>query len=101
MNNIGTWNWKYWLNRLEAQCELNRISFRTVAPYYTSTTCPVCGHSDRGNRSGEMFLCLKCGHTDNADVNAGKNILNRFLTGQYGVCYKQESLDNLVVTNFL
>ena len=89
MNNIGTWNWKYWLNRLEAQCELNRISFRTVAPYYTSTTCPVCGHSDRGNRSGEVFSCLKCGHTDNADVNAGKNILNRFLTGQYGVCYKE------------
>ena len=89
MNNIGTWNWKYWLNRLEAQCELNRISFRTVAPYYTSTICPVCGHSDRGNRVGEMFSCLGCGHKDNADINAGKNILNRFLTGQYGVCYKE------------
>jgi IS605 OrfB family transposase len=86
---IGTWNWKYWLKRLEAQCEINRISFRSVAPYYTSTTCPVCGHSDRGNRNGEVFLCLSCGHTDNADVNAGKNILNRFLTGQYGVCYKE------------
>lgn len=86
---IGTWNWKYWLKRLEAQCEINRISFRSVAPYYTSTTCPVCGQSDRGNRNGEVFLCLSCGHTDNADVNAGKNILNRFLTGQYGVCYKE------------
>jgi putative transposase len=85
---IGTWNWKYWLKRLEAQCELNRISFRTVAPYYTSTTCPVCGHSDRGNRNGELFLCLSCGHKDNADINAGKNILNRFLTGQYGARYK-------------
>ena len=97
MNNIGTWNWKYWLNRLEAQCELNRISFRTVAPYYTSTTCPVCGHSDRGNRLGEVFLCLSCGHKDNADINAGKNILNRFLTGLYGARYKQENL----ITNFL
>jgi len=86
---IGTWNWKYWLKRLEAQCELNRISFRTVAPYYTSTTCPVCGHSDRGNRQGEVFLCLSCGHKDNADINAGKNILNRFLTGQYGARYKK------------
>jgi putative transposase len=86
---IGTWNWKYWLNRLEAQCEINRVSFRSVAPYYTSTTCPVCGQSDRGNRNGEVFLCLSCGHTDNADINAGKNILNRFLTGQYGVCYKE------------
>jgi IS605 OrfB family transposase len=86
---IGTWNWKYWLKRLEAQCEINRVSFRSVAPYYTSTTCPVCGHSDRGNRLGEVFLCLSCGHGDNADINAGKNILNRFLTGQYGARYKE------------
>ena len=86
---IGTWNWKYWLKRLEAQCEINRVSFRSVAPYYTSTTCPVCGHSDRGNRLGEVFLCLSCGHEDNADINAGKNILNRFLTGQYGARYKE------------
>lgn len=93
---IGTWNWKYWLNRLEAQCEINRVSFRTVAPYYTSTTCPVCGQSDRGNRNGELFLCLNCGHTDNADINAGKNILNRFLTGQYGVCYKEMNVQDCV-----
>jgi IS605 OrfB family transposase len=94
---IGTWNWKYWLKRLEAQCELNRISFRTVAPYYTSTTCPTCGQTNRGNRNGEKFLCLNCGHADNADINAGRNILNRFLTGQYGARYKQENL----ITNFL
>jgi IS605 OrfB family transposase len=98
---IGTWNWKYWLKRLEMQCELNRVSFRTVSPYYTSTTCPVCGQTNRGNRNGEKFLCLNCGHGDNADINAGKNILNRFLTGQYGARYKQENQENLVVTNFL
>ena len=94
---IGTWNWKYWLKRLEMQCELNRVSFRTVSPYYTSTTCPACGQTNRGNRNGEKFLCLNCGHGDNADVNAGKNILNRFLTGLYGARYKQENL----ITNFL
>ncbi len=98
---IGTWNWKYWLNRLEMQCELNRVSFRTVSPYYTSTTCPACGQTNRGNRNGELFLCQNCGHADNADINAGKNILNRFLTGQYGARYKQENQENLVVTNFL
>ena len=98
---IGTWNWKYWLKRLEMQCELNRVSFRTVSPYYTSTTCPACGQTNRGNRNGEKFLCLNCGHGDNADVNAGKNILNRFLTGLYGARYKQENQENLVVTNFL
>ena len=89
---IGTWNWKYWLKRLEGYCEINRVSFRSVLPYYTSTTCPVCGHSDRGNRNGEIFLCLKCEHKDNADINAGKNILNRFLMGLYGVHYKEDDL---------
>lgn len=98
---IGTWNWKYWLKRLEMQCETNRVSFRTVSPYHTSTTCPACGQTNRGNRNGEKFLCLNCGHEDNADINAGKNILNRFLTGQYGARYKQENQENLVVTNFL
>ena len=98
---IGTWNWKYWLKRLEMQCELNRVSFRTVSPYHTSTTCPACGQTNRGNRNGKKFLCLNCGHGDNADVNAGKNILNRFLTGLYGARYKQENQENLVVTNFL
>lgn len=89
---IGIWNWKYWLKRLEEYCELNRVSFRSVSPYYTSQTCPRCNHVDRGNRNGEIFKCLECGYTNNADINAGMNILNRFLTGAYGVRYKQENL---------
>ena len=33
---IGSWNWKYWMGRIEAQCELNRVSFSTVDPRNTS-----------------------------------------------------------------
>jgi IS605 OrfB family transposase len=93
---IGTWNWKYWLNRLEMACEANRVSFRQVTPYYTSQICPSCNHTDRGNRSGEIFQCQKCGYTDNADINASRNILNRFLTGKYGSCYKPKIEAELV-----
>lgn len=85
---IGIWNWRYWLTRLEQACEWNRVSFRTVSPYHTSTTCPECGSTDRLNRVGEVFRCLKCGHEDNADVNAARNILTRFSTGLYGACCK-------------
>ena len=85
---IGTWNWRYWLMRLEQNCERNRVSFRSVAPQYTSQTCHGCGHVDRGNRVGEVFCCLKCGHKDNADINASRNILDRFLTGLYGAGYQ-------------
>ena len=83
----------FWLKRLEERCELNRVSFRSVSPH-TSQTCPRCNHVDRGNRKGEIFMCLKCGYTNNADINAGINILYRFLTGSYGTRYKQENLVN-------
>ncbi|HUZ79238.1 MAG TPA: zinc ribbon domain-containing protein [Thermoplasmata archaeon] len=40
--------------------------------------CHSCGHTDRGNRNGEVFCCRGCGFTGNADVNAAKNLLIRF-----------------------
>lgn len=92
---IGSWNWKYWLGRLEMQCEQNRVSFRTVSPYNTSITCPKCGLADKKNRDGEIFRCQSCDHTDNADINASRNILSRFLTGKYGSCYKPENKEIL------
>lgn len=91
-SSIGKWNQRYWLGRLEQSCEINRIGFRTVSPYNTSITCSACGNVDRVNRvSQERFECSVCCHTENADVNAAKNILNRFITGKYGTCYKPES----------
>ena len=85
---IGTWAYRYWLKRLEQACEINRISLRTMAPFYTSQTCPSCGHVDRGNRVGQVFQCLSCGHAGNADIIAARNILTRFFTGLYGARYK-------------
>ncbi|MGK5094448.1 transposase [Deltaproteobacteria bacterium TL4] len=47
-----------------------------VPPKNTSRRCSVCGHTEEGNRPSQaLFLCLKCGHSENADVNAAKNIL--------------------------
>ena len=90
---IGSWNYRYWLDRLQQQCEANRVSFRTVHPAYTSQKCSKCGHTDRRNRNGEKFRCQYCGSTGNADVNAARNILERFLTGKYGSCHKPLNLD--------
>ena len=52
----------------------------------TSLTCAECGHVDKDNRKEQAhFKCLACGHTDNADLNAARNILdlglNRLLAG--------------------
>jgi hypothetical protein len=81
---IGAWNVRYWLNRLEMACERNRVSFRTVSAFYTSQTCPACGHCHKDNRNGIFFRCMQCGYTDNADIVGSKNILNRHLNGKYG-----------------
>lgn len=85
---IGSWNYRYWLDRLEQQCERNRVSFRTVSPAYTSQKCSGCGHTNRSNRHGEKFKCQLCGLAGNADINAALNILGRFLSGKYGSRYK-------------
>jgi transposase len=48
---------------------------REVDPRYTSQACAECGTIDKGNRLDQAtFACLHCGHTDNADVNAARNI---------------------------
>jgi putative transposase len=51
-----------------------------VPAYYTSQTCAECGHVDAANRPGNLqsvFVCTNpaCGHADNADRNAARNIL--------------------------
>ena len=46
-----------------------------IDPRNTSRTCSRCGHCDRANRKSQsQFLCLSCGLTMNADVNAAVNI---------------------------
>ena len=49
---------------------------------HTSQMCSCCGHTSKENRKTQaVFRCLACGHEDNADVNAAKNILTVGQTG--------------------
>lgn len=50
----------------------------SVPAAYTSQTCASCGVVDaRSRKSQAVFRCVHCDHTDNADVNAAKEILRR------------------------
>ena len=56
------------------------IAVSTVQASYTSKMCPICGCIEDENRpTQETFECIECGHKDNADFNAAKNIRNRVL----------------------
>lgn len=47
-----------------------------VPAAYTSQTCSCCGTIDQESRKDQAtFECAHCGHAENADVNAAKNIL--------------------------
>ena len=56
------------------------LSVSITPAAYTSQTCNVCGYIDKGNRLNQhTFKCKNCGHTDNADFNAAKNIRDRIV----------------------
>lgn len=62
--------------RYKAQ-KAGKIFFK-VSPHHTSQECAHCHHIHPNNRKSQAkFLCISCGHTDNADVNAAKVIKNR------------------------
>ena len=78
-NKLQRWTYPYLLNRLEQTCGVVGVQYHKVNPAYTSQTCANCGDIHKENRVGEVFKCVACGHIADADANASKNILNRFL----------------------
>ena len=56
------------------------LSVSITPASYTSQSCNVCGYIDKSNRPNQhTFKCKNCGHTDNADFNAAKNIRDRIV----------------------
>ncbi len=87
---LSNWNYRELLRIIEMRCEENRVSFRSVNPCKTSQMCPLCAHTERDNRVSENFKCLKCGHSEQADIVGALNILTRLVTGRYGAGFKTD-----------
>lgn len=50
-----------------------------VNPQNTSRQCSRCKHVAKENRQTQaVFACVACGHAEHADINAAKNILERY-----------------------
>jgi IS605 OrfB family transposase len=50
-----------------------------VNPAHTSQRCSNCGHIDpqnrpKGKEGAKFFECVKCGHSEDADKNAARNL---------------------------
>ena len=69
------------LSYVEWFAEKHNKEFHKVWPQHTSTTCATCQYSDKNSRrSQSVFVCVRCGHEDHADSNAGVNIAHRCAT---------------------
>lgn len=81
--NILDSSWGQFKEKLGYKLAANGGRLVTVPAAKTSQTCAVCGHVDAESRVTQAkFVCTACGHTDNADLNAAKNILARGLVAE-------------------
>jgi IS605 OrfB family transposase len=77
------WAFNELRNFIEYKARIHGVIVRFVNPAYTSKQCSVCGHiSDKNRKKQDTFSCQKCGHTENADFNASKNIASRAAINQ-------------------
>jgi putative transposase len=68
--------WFEFFRQLEYKQLWNGGHFVKIDPRYTSQKCSKCGHTHKNNRKSQSkFVCVKCSHSENADINAAKNIL--------------------------
>ena len=70
--------WGNFFRQLEYKSTWKGGELVKVDPQYTSQQCSQCGHTSSENRKvQEKFSCVECGHSENADINAAKNILQK------------------------
>ncbi|MDM0581916.1 transposase [Clostridium perfringens] len=73
-------NWSYYdlQNKIKYKAEEKGINTIFINPQYTSKRCSKCGNIHEENRDCKnnqaKFECIICGHKENADINASKNI---------------------------
>ena len=61
---------------MEHMLEYKALEAVRVPPAHTSQTCSACGVVDADSRRTQAsFNCVACGHAQNADLNAARNIL--------------------------
>ncbi len=77
------WAFRQLRTFIEYKSKLSGVPIVLVDPAYTSQCCSVCGFVHKGNRKSQSeFVCLECGHEENADVNAARNIQARAAVNQ-------------------
>jgi len=77
---VNKWNFFQLEHMLTYKAAAKGINVVYVDARYTSQRCSCCGHIKKGNRKNQcQFKCRKCGFQLNADLNASRNIVIKYL----------------------
>ena len=60
--------------RLRMKAEACRKVVLDLEERGTSKTCSSCGQVNKGLVGSKVFKCRRCGHEEDRDVNAAKNL---------------------------
>jgi putative transposase len=72
---ISEVSWSEFRTMLEYKATWYDKQVIAVDPHCTSQKCHSCGHTAKENRQTQTaFICVSCGHSENADINASRNI---------------------------
>lgn len=72
---FGKWAFNQLRQFIEYKARIAGIPVILINPKNTSRRCSRCGHIDKANRKSQSeFVCIHCGFSLNADINAAKNI---------------------------
>ena len=79
--NLHSWTFYQLQNFIKYKAKLAGIKVKFVDPKYTSQSCSKCGKVNKSNRKANLYSC-ECGNHIHADLNASRNITNKFLEQQ-------------------
>jgi IS605 OrfB family transposase len=75
---LHSWSFADLGSKIAYKAEMYGVPVVYVDPRNTNRQCSCCGHIDKGNRkTQDKFLCIACGFSAHADVNAAVNIGRR------------------------
>jgi len=77
---VHKWNFYQLEQFIRYKAASKGILVENIDARYTSQRCSKCGHISRSNRvSQSIFKCTHCNFTLNADLNASRNIIFKYL----------------------
>lgn len=83
---INGWSFYELQSFINYKAEEKGIEVVEIDPKNTSRQCSRCGYCDKKNRHKHNFICGECGYQLHSDLNAAKNIRQRYIIARYSLC---------------